>query len=274
MVKLKPSQFVLHGHVISELPILFQGELIRANLEGRKNQTRRCKKLDYINECNVCWRYDGIETKENTYTHVFARLNKDDSVGYFEKIKSPYGMPGDLLWVRETWSKTDFILDKLSPNHYITKSLRHQSTKYAYRANWSEDITSHPKNAGIWKPSIHMPKVASRIWLMVEDTTIERLHDISKEDAIAEGVRFIDSDNIFLKGYFNYLRKDLDEPNYNSPISSFNSLWVLINGEVSFEANPWVWVVKYRILSKTGRPDNETILKNHLKITRKEAANV
>ncbi|AEL24056.1 hypothetical protein [Cyclobacterium marinum] len=260
MSKLKPNQIILDGNIITELPILFQGELIRANMEGRKTQTRRGKKLDYINECSVCWRYDGIETKGNTYTHVFARFNKDDSVLFFEKINSPYGKPGDLLWVRETWRHF------LSPDHQITK--------FDYKANWSEGIISHPKNKGIWRPSIHMPKTAARIWLMVEEIGMERVHDISKEDAIAEGVRYIQSENIFNKGYFNYLRQDLDEPNFNSPISSFNSLWVLINGEASFEANPWVWVVKYRILSKNGRPNNETILKNHLKITRKEAANV
>ena len=271
-LKLKPNQIILDGNLITEVPILFQGELIRANLEGRKTQTRSGKKLDYINECNVCWRYDGIETKGNTYTHVFARLNKDDSVLFFEKINSPYGKPGDLLWVRETWRKVEQTISIPTPSNSLDHPLT--GSYIDYKANWSKGITSHPKNKGIWKPSIHMPKTAARIWLMVEEIGMERVHDISKEDAIAEGVRYIQSENIFNKGYFNYLRQDLDEPNFNSPISSFNSLWVLINGEASFEANPWVWVVKYRVLSKNGRPNNETILKNHLEITRKEVPNV
>ena len=269
MGKLKPNQIILDGNLITELPILFQGELIRANREGRKTQTRRCtRELNRIPTTAKLYGIGELYEDKSDYGAGFI-LDKHDS---FIIKKSPYGKPGDLLWVRETWRKVEQTISIPTPSNSLDHPLT--GSYIDYKANWSKGITSHPKNKGVWKPSIHMLKTASRIWLMVEEIGVERVHDISKEDAIAEGVRYIQSENIFNKGYFNYLRQDLDEPNFNSPISSFNSLWVLINGEASFEANPWVWVVKYRVISKNGRPNNETILKNHLEITRKEAANV
>lgn len=114
-----------------------------------------------------------------------------------------------------------------------------------------------------------MPKVASRIWLMVEEIRVERLQDISEEDAIAEGIESIDQHGSKVwKRYDGYSLVTSD------PVVSFWSLWASINGEDSWLSNPWVWVVKYRILSKTGKPSIETIEKNYLEITGKEVTNV
>jgi hypothetical protein len=107
-----------------------------------------------------------------------------------------------------------------------------------------------------------MPKKASRIWLMIEDIRVERVQDINGWDAICEGVEFIESDNLFQKGWKNYLRQDLDDPNLDRPISSFESLWISINGEESWNANPWVWVIQFRVLSTTGKPSDEQIQQN------------
>src|SRR5690606_21854458 len=114
-----------------------------------------------------------------------------------------------------------------------------------------------------------MPKVAARIWLMVEEIRVERLQEISEEDAIAEGA----------KGYMNIndlniLSKAFKEfPDYNLPTPfqehqfGYLSIWVQINGPESWLQNPWVWVVKFRVLSKTGRPSDEVILKYWKEVT-------
>jgi hypothetical protein len=241
--------------------------MIRANMEDLKTQTRRTKGLDKFP--NFEWanihRVNGVNIKAAIAT------NTQD----IHLLRSPYGQPGDLLWVREAFLK-------LIPDHFITSS-------YAYKADSSpesEELRKDYIKAGLkyqWKPSIHMPKIASRIWLMVEEIRVEQLHDISKEDAIAEGIESAFIDLFDEKRYRCYESKNKFPykgfpkhwaSNWREAKSSFFSLWRAINGKSSFEANPWVWVVKYRILSKTGRPNPVTILENYLEITRKEAAHV
>lgn len=227
--------------IISERPILFQTDMVKAILEGKKTQTRRTKKLDLINECPVCWMYKGTTPTLNPDTHVFGRLNKDDKVIFHHKVKSSYGKPGDLLWVRETWLKLD-------RDHVITN-------QFSYKANGdaeTEDLRKDYIKSGRkyqWKPSIHMPKSAARIWLMIEDIRVERLQDISEKDARAEGVK---------RGHWPF------EESWGR--SGFIDLWEYINGHNSWHQNPWLWVIKYRILSKTGRPTDEAILASRLSL--------
>jgi len=283
MAKLKPNQFITNGYTITERPILFQKEMVGANMEDRKTQTRRSNGLKSINEFpnswnrennpiqKICRFFDGNKVKNPNPMHIFFGFKTDlstekENIIITKYIKCPYGKPGDLIWVREAFLK-------LIPDHIITST-------YAYKADSipdTEEIRKDYIKSGLkyqWKPSIHMPKSASRIWLMVEDISVERVQEISEEDAKAEGVRYIEADNLFQRGYFNYGSQDIDEPNPPSAKSSFESLWISINGEESWESNPWVWVIKYRILSKTGRPDNDIILENHLEITGKEGTNV
>jgi hypothetical protein len=259
-MKLKPNQFQLtSGAVISEIPLLFSTDMVKANLEGRKTQTRRTNGLSQINESpeDIDCFYGAILIKGvNKYSGLIAGFKKPKDKEVF--IKSPYGDPGDLLWVRETWTKTpDF--------------------GYAYRADMSDDsedlrrdyLKSTGNEWARWKPSIHMPKAASRIWAMVEEIRIERLRDISEEDAKAEGVSFLfpsDHPNHDPNNYTNYTWHGIggDDSfsgysNASTAKESFQSLWYKINGRESWNYNPWVWVIKYRILSKTGRPSTEVI---------------
>lgn len=238
---LKPNQFILPcGAMITERPILFSTDMVHANLVERKTQTRRIVKDKLLQN------------------------NTDESIQEFLELtmkSCPYGEPGDLLWVRETWFKID-------PDH---------GGDYAYKATLateSDKIRKDCIKAGRkyqWKPSIHMPKTASRIWLMVEEIRVERLHDISEDDAKAEGV--IKGESI-VEGYFRFRDYKSEFNTLKYAKSSFESLWASINGEDSWLSNPWVWVVKYRILSKTGKPSIETIEKNYLEITGKEVSNV
>lgn len=261
---------MLHGHLITERPILFQGEMVKAILDDIKTQTRRTKGLDLINKSPGSWTRDGNpRTSTNRFYDSSKEVNPNPiAIKYGFDIKAcnrtnkvhttylpcPFGKPGDLLWVRE--------------KHRISDGMTTKFYQYfADRDDWMDSKINK------WKPSIHMPKAASRIWVMIEDIRAERLHDISEEDASDEGVEFIESDNFFERGFRNYLR-DPDDPNYDRAVRSFETLWILINGQDSFYQNPWVWVIKYRVLSKTGRPSEDIILKNYLEVTGKEVVNV
>lgn len=232
---------------IKEIPLLFQTEMVQAILADRKTQTRRTKGLDEINKKPETYQYKGVF---DTGNHIFGRMWK----GHFvqsEHVKCPYGKPGDLLWVRENF--------KIIPPNQL-------------------HFQADPENKAVkgWKPSIHMPKAAARLWLMVEEISVERMQDISEEDAVNEGVEVVKikgSDGTFYKHYnvTGALKKIADANNADPltihPVSSFQSLWESINGYESWKANPWVWVVKSRILSKTGRPADEIILQHHKSIT-------
>lgn len=137
-------------------------------------------------------------------------------------FRCPYGSPGDRLWVRETWAVPETVT--------------------FYRAT---DYGLLPPGAK-WSPSIHMPRRASRLTLEVTDVRIERLHDISEEDARAEGVESIAFD------WRNYMpEREAPEQFHKNARESFFSLWESINGTASLASNPWVWVVSFRRLPTT-----------------------
>jgi hypothetical protein len=123
----------------------------------------------------------------------------------------PYGQPGDLLWVRET--------------HYVASA--------GYRDGRDRVIwyrATEPEAPCSWTPSIHMPRWASRITLRITGVRVERLNDISNEDAAAEGWPGPDEQNSIASAY---------------PIAWYSRLWEQINGRSSWERNPWVWVVSF-----------------------------
>lgn len=163
-------------------------------------------------------------------------------------FKSPFGKPGDLLWVRETWGQP-----------YLEEDLA--NCKYLYKADWN--AINQVKQALVgerWKPSIHMPKKASRIWLMIEDIRVERVQEVSQIDAQAEGI-----EPVTLHGESKWKRYD-EGFCTEYPTISFKTLWYSINGEESWKANPWVWVIQFRALSTTGKPSDEVIQANYKEV--------
>ena len=143
--------------------------------------------------------------------------------------------PGDLLWVRERFeTETD------------------GNVKY-YAGNIEVENNKAYERLTKWKPSIHMPKAAARIWLKVKDVRVERLEDISAKDAIAEGIDYmIDK----ITGFCGY---DYLSGGYNlmtTPISSFLSLWRFVHIMERYEptGNPLVWVIEFEVISTTGKP--------------------
>lgn len=229
--------------------------MVQAILENTKTQTRRSTGLKEINDNPDDWQFEWADfclKYPYRFTQKSSLTEKSllDKSFYQAEAKCPYGNKGDLLWVRETWMN--------APNSDLMPE-----EPFKYKASVSKQFLEEwPKS---WKPSIHMPKIACRLWLMVEDVRCERVQDIRGKDAIAEGVRSfrpVPGDGLAETQYYHY-QKDKWGP---SPVHSFQTLWKSINGEASWNSNPWVWVVKYRILSKAGRPPESVISENRQSI--------
>ncbi|MDA3943684.1 MAG: hypothetical protein PF694_09120 [Bacteroidetes bacterium] len=208
---------------MKESPILFSTDMVKAILEGRKTQTRRINSLEGVNENPVNWLVKVI----NGFA-FFYNSNTDKNLD----IKCPYGQTGDLLWVREKFeTETDGTVKFFAGNNEVEHNT-------AYR-----QLTK-------WRPSIHMPKAAARIWLQITNVCIERLQDISDKDAIAEGIEKHPNDKTNVH-YRNYHHEDFL---MITPKFSFKTLWEKTTGFDSWDANPWVWVITYKVLSTNGKP--------------------
>lgn len=204
---------------MKERPILFSGEMVRAILDGRKTQTRRVVKVP-LEEAQV-----------------------RTACSYSALIRNcPHGQPGDRLWVRETW-KTRREWDKISPgllpcseeDAFSDMELRERNITYAVKD------TAAIKLRGRLRPSIFMPRWASRITLELNDVRVERLQEISGQDAIAEGIQpYTDGGITTFKDYLT------DEMGRRAARQSYETLWESINGRGSWAVNPFVWVLGFK----------------------------
>lgn len=238
MAKLRSNQFLLpSGALITELPILFQTEMVQAILADRKSQTRRDRNLDHVNDREYLKTITRIEMGYSDTGEYGLLIYRNGDQYNHTFIKSPFGKPGDLLYAKETWATIG-------------------ANSVCFKAGMRTGLfTDRMRSA--YKSSLHLRKADSRIWLMNEDIRVERLQDISEADAIAEGIMEFESQNSGWSG-----------PMYGLPTSkiygvnvyiAFYNLWVSINGQGSWNANPYIWVIRYRVLSKTGRPSMEVI---------------
>jgi len=241
-----------------EIPILFSTEMVRAILAGRKTMTRRTRGLEAHNKTPHKWRYDGIDfRKSGEDYHWFEKLKDDVPQEEYYYTKCQYGQRGDILWVRESFVN-GMLMDK--DGYFKLDEQGNYINEVFYKASdssmkWYDGKSDFPSDKIPWKPSIHMPKEACRIWLQVESIKCERLHDISEEDARKEGV-FNYEDGTF-KNYFKQkgLRAEYGVECLLAK-GSFESLWHSINGAESWDVNPWVWVASFKVLSITGKPAN------------------
>lgn len=173
---------------MKERPILFSGPMVRAILDGRKTQTRR-------------------PVKPQPFMATPSM---------FDVSKCPLGQPGDRLWVRETWRVRGKHTDGYGADQ-IGFNRSHFSIAYQSDITWNDDIY------GKIRPSIHMPRWASRITLEITRVWVERVQDITEEGAIREGMVPLDR---------------------SSPSEMFRDTWQSIYG--TWDANPWVWAVEFR----------------------------
>jgi hypothetical protein len=201
------------------LPILFNTEMVRAILDGRKDATRRIVK-GFIPD-DAVWGYTAFTPKG----YISCRGTFAD--GYGEKFFKLPCEPGDILYVRETWKK--------APNGYY------------YYEDWQRnDIADVTK----WKPSIHMPKEAARIWLKVTDVRVERLQDIDEDGAVKEGIPWSECRNC--KAPFGC---DACAGEGYDEIDAFVELWDSTIKKIDLDfygwnANPWVWVIEFERCEK------------------------
>ena len=207
---------------MKERPILFSAPMVRAILAGKKTQTRRVvkprKDPDYGCE---------LSPGEIAGDEHAARL-------------CPYGQPGDRLWVREAWGIADKWLHdcETDPPRCIAYRANRAARNFdpVYDVDTSSWAFTHMK----WRPSIHMPRWASRITLEVTGVRVERLRSISIEDAKAEGAW---PDVSIVAECAAYFCTDVLSVN---PRMAFRMLWERINGGESWIADPWVWVVEFK----------------------------
>jgi len=209
-----------------ERPILFSAPMVRAILNGTKTQTRRIIKPQPL------WVGD---------PSVPFKTSDCDPKGI---INCPYGKPGDRLWVRETWQGPLFY----GEIPYDWNSDKYKNPEYCYyrASGHSCDFTDADDNyVERWSPSIHMPRWASRILLEVVNVRVERLQDISEDDAIAEGcIKFPFEDD------HAYTFSKEDKTGHATHTGAYRNLWESINGPGSWDLNPWVWVVEFKVIEK------------------------
>ena len=186
---------------MKERPILFSAPMVRAILSGAKTQTRRIVKN----------------------AHMMSVDGELVPIAAF----CPYGQPGGRLWVRETFACV------------CTQEMRYVEYK-ADRSLADFDGYDNPAG-GRWRPSIHMPRWASRITLEITDVRVERLQDISEADAVAEGARptLAPLDTVRLGAA-------------GTAKEGFRQIWESINGPGSWDANPWVWAIEFKKLELPG----------------------
>lgn len=198
---------------------LFKPSMVPALLDGRKTQTRRIIKPQ-PDEDGLAKVIDGpwVDTSGREYA-------------------CPWGEPGDLVYVRENWQSHTGPMG--------------ESIIYGYQATDDDQL-------GPWRPSIHMPRCASRLTLHITDVRVERLQDISEADAIAEGIT---CEKVIVYAHCNggyhqeeiadrFFFDDCDDKGFGTGNDAYAALWEKINGAGSLDANPWVWVIDFSVIKQ------------------------
>lgn len=214
---------------MSERPVLFSGPMVRSILSGAKTRTRRVMKPQPELK-------GGTMLSPTRQRVITAYWHWKDEWWWSDPqpstiAKCPYGIAGDSLWLRETWS----YITKAKNEYYDQMRPDGCPVEMLYRADGYEI----PAN---WSPSIHMPRWASRITLEVTGVRVERVQDISEYDAEQEGIK--------VSHYYCDEGTDLDPTPIHrcDPVGKFRELWDSLNANRGFgwDANPWVWVVEFK----------------------------
>lgn len=209
------------------IPILFSTLMVQALLAGRKTMTRRVVKGIEITENEGNFNF---QSKKAWGQNVSKENLTDTFLGFGSEC--PYGKVGDVLWVRESYC----------PKYF-------DDGKHGFKADWNKtaaEYVTEPK----WKPSLFMPKEACRLFLEITNIKVERLGDISEEDAISEGIEVAYYKNEVIKFDGRTCYKLKNNEVTDSPIQVFKFLWQSINGADSWNKNPWVWVIEFKQIEK------------------------
>ncbi|MDL5478915.1 hypothetical protein QSI24_06820 [Klebsiella quasipneumoniae] len=229
---------------MKERGMIFNGEMVRAILDCRKTQTRRPIKWKQTRFTEIGEREDGSKWPWSE--------DAEHACDFWHPC--PFGAVGDRIWVRETWSDVnldgapavayradDEVYDLMENESLLDEdgAFNYQDTrvsKYQFAA-WHSDLISGIE--GNWRPSIHMPRWASRILLEITNVRVERLNSMHDVDAMREGIQNLTTCS----------HSDFGIPgvvNAQHPVRAFQLLWESIYGTDSWHANPWVWVIEFK----------------------------
>lgn len=212
---------------MKERPIIFSGEMVRAILEGRKTQTRRAMKPQPPSDAETMVPLHGCLWQPGYYP-----MQNGLAYPCGGKIRCPYGVPGDHLWVRETFGYVwpDWCDNGLIEDGGIARPITVEECDIVYRATDPDYLWANEEGeeCTMWKPSIFMPKNRARIWLGVVSVRAEQLQDITERDACAEGCPL--------------------EPTAPHPMAWFRDLWDNLNAKRGYgwDMNPWIWRIAFR----------------------------
>lgn len=226
---------------VKERPIIFSGEMVKAILDGKKTMTRRVVKSDFINNYKHAHIIKQSSDKSREGKAYFYDKPAGGMVLSSQLVSNLYGKVGDRLWVRETWQE-------IGPDCLLTYKATYPGDLYAKRP----ELENVPPLAGLkergylWKSPMFMPRWASRILLEITDIRVERLNDISDEDAVKEGLRILPASGRYVVSpgdqYFGSASHDA--------VEVFSWLWDSINAKKGYpwSSNPWVWVVEFKVV--------------------------
>ena len=239
--------------------MIFNGEMTRAILDGRKTQTRRIMKVQpehsELGLSRVVESKNGIDDGKYFWSQSDATGLKSRS----KPFACPFGTVGDRIWVRETWAilgNEDGCCidwegnlckaDKRSAARIYRASCEQRPGDYGLwsipdDADWKPHTKDH-QFEGAWRPSIHMPRWASRITLEITNVGVQRLQDISSGDAVREGICQLPASG-------RYCVSPGDQYFGGASLSAkevYSWLWSSIYGEENWKANPWVWVIEFK----------------------------
>jgi hypothetical protein len=236
---------------MKERPILFSGPMVRALLDGSKTQTRRVVKLPHDNRLGI-WEPTTVGGPNGGRTASGETVPFQGAIWHTrtgDSLTCPHGQPGDRLWVRET-HEVNRIGYEEGPNaparHYAGVKYRADDGRAEFTISQSLYRDLDSKESCGWRPSIHMPRWASRITLEVTGVRVERLQDISEQDAESEGVESLRNEGECWKNYVESTAS-CDALICLGARESFRTLWdSLAAPGADWQANPWVWVVDFK----------------------------
>lgn len=220
---------------MKERPIQFSAPMVRALLDGRKGQTRRVMSRQLKNPGWTSYVYFPPHANYPDRPGVAIECGEDYPDDDSDKVYCPYGDPGDRLWVREAWRTTGDggRVDDMPPRDLQPHQV------------WYEADGAAPDDecVGKYRPSMFMPRWASRTTLEVTGVRVDRLQDISEEDAISEGIE----PYAIYGGKVASWKGSVDmAAAHDSPRDAYRDLWNAINGPDAWNTNPWVWVVEFK----------------------------
>ncbi len=219
---------------IKERPILFSAPMVRAILEGRKTVTRRALNAQSLKNIDY-----GVQLGECHELPSEGPLHPN-SIGYYTDF-CPFGQPGDRLWVREAFGLQVRNYGGGTGEHIVYRATNPDAI-YCKSAEGQE----YPVK---WKPSIHMPRHSSRILLEITAVRVERLQDISGDQAVSEGLIWRGQESG--KAFYSHAERKYPPGAHQQfgisgvdAVSAFRNLWNSVGGD--WDANPWVWVVEFK----------------------------